>query len=159
MSMRKTPFVLMFLAVLAAQSMAPALAQTHQKTLKAARAAPPPASTTTLRVCNRSAHAALVAVAFIPVGDSEFSTEGWYRVAPGECQDLAETRNRHFYAYADMDEEDRHWGGSHDLCVEYPGPFSLRQSATGQCRADEELRGFMALEAGDTGTYTWNLDP
>lgn len=162
MSMRKKTLVLTFLAVLAPMSLAPGLALAQQKTLNSAKARPAPEPvpiTSTIRVCNRSAHPALVAVAFIPIGESEFSTEGWYRVGPGDCQNLAETRNRHFYAYADMDEQDRHWGGGHDLCVEYPGPFSIRQSATGMCRDDEELRGFMAMDTGEVATYTWNLDP
>lgn len=160
--MRKKTFAMLLLAVLAPLALGQALAQSHQKTLKSAKAQPaaaPAPMTTTIRVCNRSDYPALVAVAFIPVGDTEFSTEGWYRVEPGKCNDLAKTRNRYFYAYADMDEEDRHWGGGHDLCVEYPGPFTLRQSATGNCRADEELRGFMAMDTGEVATYTWNLDP
>lgn len=113
----------------------------------------------TIRVCNRSADDALVALSYVPPGENRFLNEGWFRVEPGECKNLAKTDNANFYAYADVDGTDRYWGGSHDLCVEYPGPYEFYSTGSDYCEADQDVKGFVPMTAKEPGTYTWNLDP
>ena len=157
--MRKQSLFPSILALLLVLPVGAASAQSHQKSLKGVRAQAASGATVTIRVCNRSNDPALVAISYIKVGESRFINEGWFRVNAGACKDLAETGNAHFYAYADVVDKDRHWGGSHDLCVEYPGPYEFYTSASDTCRSGQETRGFVPMEATDTGTYTWNLDP
>lgn len=112
-----------------------------------------------LRVCNRSSDAALVAISYVPVGSSKFRNEGWFRVNPGECKQLAETDNATWYGYADVVGKDRHWGGNWDLCVQYPGPYDFWSTGSEYCESWQEVRGFVVMTAKEGGDFTWNLDP
>lgn len=160
MSTRHHAGLAIAMALLFALPSAAPQAQDVRKSLKGAAAQPArSAATVTIRVCNRTSDTALVALSYIKVGESRFVNAGWYRVEPGDCDDLAETDNAHFYAYADVDGEDRFWGGNHDLCVEYPGPYEFYTSTNDTCDSDQEVRAFVTMTATEAGTYTWNLDP
>lgn len=112
-----------------------------------------------LKVCNRSNDDALVAVSYIPLDEKRFYNRGWFRVNAGQCHELVETRNSNFYFYADVVGKDRHWGGSHNLCVQYPGPYNFYSDGSGYCDEGQETRGFSPAKANEFGTFTWNLDP
>lgn len=160
MSLRHHTGLAFAMALLFAIPAASPLAQDSRKSLKGAAAqAARSAATVTIRVCNRTSDTALVALSYIKVGESRFVNAGWWRIAPGACDDLVDTDNAHFYAYADVDGEDRYWGGSHNLCVEYPGPYEFYSGSGDYCDSDQEVRGFVTMTATETGTYTWNLDP
>lgn len=116
-------------------------------------------STIQLKVCNRSGNAALVAVSYVPVGESRFYNRGWFRVEAGDCNNIVETNNSNFYFYADVDGTDRFWGGSHTLCVEYPGPYNFYSTSAEYCESHQETRGFQPASMDEPGTFTWNLDP
>lgn len=132
-------------------------------------AAPPPASaqkansswtpTVDLEVCNYSGRDATVAVSYVPVGENRFINRGWFAVSTGACIDLVSTDNANFYFYADAtDGSGRRWGGSHTLCVEYPGPYTF-YSDSDECGSWQELRDFVAFSADEPGPWTWTLDP
>jgi len=112
-----------------------------------------------LRVCNRSGDDALVAVSYIPVGESRFVNRGWFPVGAGECGDIAQTNNSNFYFYADVVDQDSHWGGSHSLCVEYPGPYDFYTAGSDYCDSGQETRDFVSASRQEPGTFTWDLDP
>lgn len=132
----------------------PAAAPTAVQTAAAGDAA------LTLRVCNRSGHDASVAVSYIAVGESGFTNHGWYDVANGACSDVGTTDNANFYFYADAtDGSGRSWQGVHPLCVQYPGPFALRSTASPRCAANQEEKTFVALRSTESGAYTWTLNP
>ena len=112
-----------------------------------------------LRVCNRSGQNAMVAVSYIPVGEDRFYNRGWFRIGAGDCNDLVETGNSNFYFYADVEGTNRYWGGNHQLCVEYPGPYNFYSTSSQYCESHQETRGFQPASMDEPGTFTWNLDP
>lgn len=116
-------------------------------------------ATIDLRVCNNSGRDATVAVSYIQPGESQFINRGWYDVANGACEELVTTDNANFYFYADAtDGSGRRWSGSHDLCVEYPGPYTY-YTAGSYCEPGQELRAFTAFRADEPGSWTWTLNP
>jgi len=116
--------------------------------------------TVDLRVCNNSGRGASVAVSYVEVGSSQFINRGWYEVANGACEAIVSTDNANFYFYADAtDGSGRSWKGGHNLCVEYPGPYTFHSTGETECASWQELRGFVPAHAEEPGQYTWNLDP
>ncbi|MDQ8027751.1 MAG: DUF1036 domain-containing protein [Brevundimonas sp.] len=112
-----------------------------------------------LRVCNSSGRSATVAVSYIQPGESRFINRGWYDVADGACEELVTTDNANFYFYADAtDGSGRRWAGGHDLCVQYPGPYTFYTSGT-ECQSGQELRGFTPFNSTEPGSWTWTLNP
>ena len=117
-------------------------------------------STVDLRVCNNSGRDATVAVSYVQPGESRFMNRGWYDVANGACRELVSTDNQNFYFYADAtDGSGRSWRGGHDLCVEYPGPYTFYSGDSTECESWQELRGFVPFSTDEPGTWTWTLDP
>ncbi len=114
-----------------------------------------------LQVCNKSGRAATVAASFMEHGSGDWVIRGWFAVESGACTTIGSTDNANFYMYAEtLNSGDLTWGGDHDLCVQYPGPFTVHGAGSGRtCTEDEELRGFQPLQAEESGTYTWTLNP
>jgi uncharacterized membrane protein len=122
--------------------------------------APMPSSTIDVRVCNRSGRNGTVAISYVEVGTGQFVTRGWYEVNDGACRELVSTDNANFYMYGDtLDGSGRVWSGDHALCVQYPGPYTLRYDGTDTCPTGYETRDFVQLRSDSFGSYTWNLDP
>jgi len=122
--------------------------------------AAPSRPTVDLRVCNNSGRGASVAVSYVEVGSSQFINRGWYEVANGACTSLVSTDNANFYFYADAtDGSGRRWQGNHNLCVEYPGPYTFHSTGETEGASWQELRGFVPAQADEPGQYTWTLDP
>ena len=116
--------------------------------------------TVDLRVCNNSGRGASVAVSYVEVGSSQFINRGWYQVANGACEAIVSTDNANFYFYADAtDGSGRSWKGGHNLCVEYPGPYTFHSTGETECASWQELRGFVPFHAEEPGIWTWTLDP
>lgn len=116
--------------------------------------------TVDLRVCNNSGRNASVAVSYVQPGESSFINRGWYSVDNGTCENIVTTDNANFYFYADaMDGSGRRWQGNHNLCVEYPGPYTFYSTGATECSYGQELRGFVPFHAEEPGTWTWTLDP
>ena len=155
----KLPIVIAAAAALAAPPAAWAQAKPSSSTSAIAGAAPSSA-TVDLRVCNNSGRGASVAVSYVEVGGTEFVNRGWYEVASGACTNLVSTDNANFYFYADAtDGSGRRWQGSHNLCVEYPGPYAFYSTGATACTSSQELRGFLPFHAEEPGSWTWTLDP
>ncbi len=153
----------LLIAIAAAASLAAgpaAWAQAKPSGSTTAVAAAPTSATVNLRVCNNSGRSATVAVSYVEVGSSQFVNRGWYDVANGACTELVNTDNANFYFYADAtDGSGRRWQGNHNLCVEYPGPYTFYSTGDTECASWQELRGFVPFHADEPGPWTWTLDP
>ena len=131
--------------------------------------APPPAAAQkpsggqneiVIRVCNNTSDPARVALSYEPVGAERFYNEGWYRVAPGACEELARTDNGFIYGYAEVENQpNRSWSGDHGLCVVYPGPYAFWSDDGATCASGQELRQFVVMHTNEFGAYEWSLDP
>jgi len=116
-------------------------------------------STVTIRVCNNTNDNARVAISYQPVGNSQFYNEGWFGVPSRSCQDLRDTGNAYFYAYAEVENDgSRYWNGDFPLCVQYPGPYAFWTYGS-QCDPGQQVQHFVPMHADNPGVYTWNLDP
>jgi uncharacterized membrane protein len=150
--------ITLVVATLAALSLTPVAASAQSKP---GMSAPKTQSATVdIQVCNRSGRNATVAVSYVEVGTGQFVNRGWYDVNNGACESLVSTDNSNFYFYADAsDGSGRTWSGSHNLCVEYPGPYTFYSAGETECGSGQEVKGFVPAHSDQTGTYTWNLDP
>lgn len=116
--------------------------------------------TVDISVCNKTRDDVLVALSFQPVGagPNDWLNKGWYTVLRGECAYIASTENAFFYAYAEKyGNSSRFWGGNHQLCVEYPGPYEFW--STGTCGRNQNAVPFASLSSDQYGPYTWTLTP
>lgn len=112
----------------------------------------------TIRVCNDASSAVLLAISYIPLGDSRWLNEGWFRVDRNACRVMGRTTNRNFYMYAErLGDGDSYWGGNNNLCVEYPGPYRFFNVNSMSCNNRQTSVGFRALRANNFGTFTWRL--
>jgi len=118
-------------------------------------------STIDISVCNRTRNDALVAISYQPVGSkpTDWKNQGWFTVYSGDCAYIASTATANFYLYAEVyGNSSVYWGGRHNLCVVYPGPFDYWNRG-GNCKRGQSAVPFVPLTAGQYGPYTWNLDP
>lgn len=111
----------------------------------------------TIRVCNDSRWDALVAVSYMPRGDSRWLNRGWTRVNRGACRVVGETNNANFYLYADRVGASGYWGGNNNLCVEYPGPYSFYNVGSMTCSPAQRSVPFRRIHVSSGGTYDWRL--
>lgn len=111
-----------------------------------------------IEVCNRTNADIYLAIAYVPLGQSELRMEGWRRVNANQCINQAETSNQYFYMYAEEVYGDGFWGGDFDHCVIRPGPFN--HPMRGMCsRANAAQVQFEELHStAFGGTFTWNLN-
>jgi len=117
-------------------------------------------SAITLRVCNRTGDAVLVASSFIPIGGSDWRNKGWTRVRAGGCEDIFRTDNRTFYARAEVKgDSDQSWGSDIKQCVEYPGPYDFYTGSDETSCPEGEPAEFTTFHSDGRSVYVWNLDP
>ena len=114
-----------------------------------------------LRVCNQTDSKIFVAVAYIPIGEVKFVKVGWYTIRPTECENLLNTKNGDFYAYAEEDGGRRHWGGHEFLCVPHTA-FHMASDSNRRCDSTRRQGYYFKLidattEAGGDGVVTWTL--
>lgn len=111
----------------------------------------------TIRVCNESRADALVAISYIPEGESRWLNRGWYRVNSGNCRVMGHSNNANFYLYADRVGSDGYWGGNDQLCVEYPGPYQFYNVNSMTCTPSQTSVNFRRIHATSGGTFDWSL--
>jgi len=131
-------------------------------------AAPPPATACdsrgcfTFRICNRSNVVIALAVSHrASPSDEGFIVEGWWIVEPSQCGTRRYPKGW-FYFYGEQRDSGgkRYWGGTDlKLCVQYPGPFT-RRNTTGFTCEEKLLKGFRSvLIKPDQNEYTFTLNP
>ena len=110
-----------------------------------------------IRACNAGGLPALVAVSYIPEGDSRFVTRGWTAIASGTCSTLATTINSRFYLYGvTTDGTNREWAGDVGTCVRLEHFFEY--VPTGQtCLPGQVIRMFHRHIREESGEAVWTM--
>jgi len=116
-----------------------------------------------LTLCNRTSYILYAATSAIQSPRSE--TEGWTRIAPGECQLArkeplsAETYLVHARSSLAHSGPPRAWGGAYPVCVK-DANFSIKQAVTEPyCTAEDTFAlPFAALDNRGKANWTMNFD-
>jgi uncharacterized membrane protein len=116
-----------------------------------------------LTLCNRTSYILYAATSAIQSPRSD--TEGWTRIAPGECQIArkeqltAETYLVHARTSLAHSGPPRSWGGAYPVCVR-DANFSIKQAVTQPyCTADDTFPlPFAALDNRGKAQWTMNFD-
>ena len=104
-----------------------------------------------VRACNKSSGRMEVAKALNvkpnASADDDIISEGWYKLAPGECVTLypGKLEYRYYLVFAQEIGGSRVWGGHLPLCVR-PERFKIRSK---QCGANFNRRMFKEIDTGD----------
>ena len=116
--------------------------------------------TVTMRACNHTGDAVMVASSFIPVGGSDWRNKGWTSVAAGQCLDIFKTTNYTFYARAEVKGDSAsYWGSDIKQCVEYPGPYDFFTGSNDTSCPEGEPADFSTFKSDGSPVYVWNLNP
>jgi len=117
-------------------------------------------NTITVRACNHVDVPTMVAVSYIPVGGSDWRNQGWFTVAPGDCNDVLTTTNRTIYVRAEVkDDPNRYWGSDIKQCVEYPGPYDFFTGSNDTTCPEGEPQDFTTIHSDGSPIFVWNLNP
>jgi uncharacterized membrane protein len=116
-----------------------------------------------LTLCNRTSYILYAATSAIQSPRSE--TEGWTRIAPGECQVArkerltAETYLIHARTSLAHSGPPRAWGGAYPVCVK-DANFTIKQAVTEPyCTAEDTFAlPFAALDNRGKANWTMNFD-
>jgi len=116
-----------------------------------------------LTLCNRTSYILYAATSAIQSPRSE--TEGWTRIAPGECQVArkealtAETYLVHARTSLAHSGPPRAWGGAYPVCVK-DASFTIKQAVTEPyCTAEDMFAlPFAALDNRGKANWTMNFD-
>jgi uncharacterized membrane protein len=116
-----------------------------------------------LTLCNRTSYILYAATSAIQSPRSE--TEGWTRIAPGECQVarkerlVAETYLVHARTSLAHSGPPRAWGGAYPVCVK-DANFTIKQAVTEPyCTAEDTFAlPFAALDNRGKANWTMNFD-
>lgn len=111
-----------------------------------------------IRVCNQTSKSISVAKASA-TGQTEkgkpiFMSQGWYTLAPSECNVLwqAPFVTRYYYVYAES--SGSHWSGNYPMCVSEKA-FRI---ADNQCAQGYKRRMFNEIDTrGKSGMFTYNF--
>ena len=115
-----------------------------------------------LTLCNRTSYILYAATSALQGGRNE--TEGWTRIAPGECQIArkepltAQSYLVHARSSLAHSGPARAWGGNQPVCVK-DGNFTLKQPAAKPgCTDDSFALPFATLDNRGKRAWTMNLD-
>lgn len=108
-----------------------------------------------LKVCNKSAHEAKVALGFH--GATAWSSRGWWVIPPRTCREIlsGSLDARYYYLYA-TDEFSGSWDGSNGFCVSAANAFEIRGRADCENHGYDR-KGFFQVDTGEAPSYTQNL--
>ncbi len=109
-----------------------------------------------LRVCNKTDHAASVAIGFFDGKD--WSSQGWWTVAPAGCSELVggSLNARYYYLYAIHQDVGGAWDGDRGFCT-VGQQFRIPGRANCQGRSYERSP-FFQIDTGDAPDWTENLE-
>jgi len=115
-----------------------------------------------LTLCNRTSYILYAATSAVQGSRSE--TEGWTRVAPGECQTArkepltAQSYLVHARSSLAHSGPARAWGGNQPVCVK-DGNFAVKQAAAkSSCTDDSFVLPFAVLDNRGKRVWTMNFD-
>ena len=113
-----------------------------------------------LRVCNHSIRKASVAVMGRTIlNNNNWHVEGWWSVAPSQCDNLKSYIKGNIYLFAQDDGNPSFaWKGtSLQRCVAFPGPFDRADVSGYTCKGNETMVSFSLFSIFDS-TFTWDLN-
>ena len=108
-----------------------------------------------LSVCNKSSQTAIVALGHFD--GTDWASQGWWHIAPGQCGDLISgpLNARYYYLYA-TDGAFSTWDGTKNFCVGIFEKYSIK--GRGRCSARGlDVRGFFEIDTGNQLNWTQNL--
>lgn len=115
-----------------------------------------------LKLCNRTSYILYAATSSVSGNGS--STQGWVRIAPGDCQvarpEKLSSQSYLVYARSALAHSgpERAWGGDFPLCVK-DGNFTLnRRGATANCTGDVFAVPFATVETHNRPDWTMTFD-
>jgi uncharacterized membrane protein len=106
-------------------------------------------------VCNKTAHAASVALGFYD--GMQWSSRGWFRVEAGGCTRLVDRPlpARYYYLYASHSDVGGAWDGDSSFCIA-TGSFHIQGRM--DCLAKGyQVRKFFQVDTGQSPDWTENL--
>jgi uncharacterized membrane protein len=106
-------------------------------------------------VCNKTANPASIAIGFF--NGKDWTSSGWWKVAPGGCAAVIDEPllARYYYVYAEHEELGGAWEGDRSFCVG-TGRFSI--AGRGNCTAHGyETKRFFQVDTGNAPDWTENL--
>jgi uncharacterized membrane protein len=108
-----------------------------------------------LAVCNKTMHAASLALGFF--NGKNWGSAGWWTVAAGSCTALIDEplNGRFYYVYAEHHDVGGAWEGDRSFCVKQ-GRFAIlsRTDCTAQ---GYEVKRFFQVDTGTSTDWTENL--
>jgi uncharacterized membrane protein len=108
-----------------------------------------------LNVCNRTAHPVKLAVGRFD--GAVWSSEGWWSLAPKQCQAVVPGKliARYFYLVA-TDGGAGGWGGGRSFCIAADDKFTIpgRDNCAGR---GYERKGFFEVDTGQAADYTQSI--
>lgn len=111
-----------------------------------------------LEFCNKSNKGTVSITVAYPDGKGSWTTEGWFNLEPGECDNAIEgdLTNRYYYYFAET-ESDYSWEGDNQFCVS-DKKFTFT-NAEKQCKgSNSRWANFRELDTGkDTTSYSLDL--
>ena len=109
-----------------------------------------------LRVCNKTEHAATVALGFFD--GKTWSSQGWWTVPSSGCAELVKDalNARYYYLYAIHQEIGGTWDGDRSFCT-VNAQFRIAGRADCQSRGYERSP-FFQIDTGNSPDWTENLE-
>ena len=106
-------------------------------------------------VCNKSDHAAKVAVGYFD--GRHWSSQGWWTIGPEKCDGLiaGPLDARYYYLYA-TDGATGAWDGGKAFCTAATGKFSISGRANCAGRGYDR-KGFFEVDTGQNPDWTQSL--
>lgn len=115
-------------------------------------------ATASLTVCNKSYRGNVYVAVAYPDGKGSWTTQGWFTLKQGECDDaiVGELKNQYYYYFADTD-KDYKWQGTHAFCVS-DRRFMFKNAAKQCSGANSRWEAFRELDTGkNSPNYTLDL--
>jgi uncharacterized membrane protein len=138
------------------------------------QASPEPArasSVVTLRVCNRSTSDLYIAGVYIPLGGTDWRSEGQFKVPASSCGNVFETSNATFYVRAQRDSlldapshgnaatEQSSTVGDIKLCARNQSAYHFTTDISSRsCSGGAQLVDFRTIHSEGSAVYVWNLE-
>jgi uncharacterized membrane protein len=108
-----------------------------------------------LGVCNKTGHSTDIALGFYD--GKQWSSRGWWTVAPGDCVQVVNENlvARYYYIYAVQRDVGGGWDGEHGFCVRN-GQFQI-QGRSNCVKRGFDRKGFFQVDTGQAPDWTENL--
>lgn len=106
-------------------------------------------------LCNQSSY--YMYAAFGYHNGSDWVSEGWWDLNPGQCATVYEGRltETKYYVYAESHEQDVVWDGDYPFCAQ-DDAFTIAGDQNCKSRGYYEL-GFLEVDVGENSSFSFDL--